>query len=57
MQSSVQLWTGKERQFALPELPAWPGVFRWNLGYDTFLGYMAGILPLLKAGKTGFDVL
>jgi CRISPR-associated endonuclease/helicase Cas3 len=57
MQGSVQLWAGKERQFSLPELPGWPGVFRWNLGYDSVLGYMAGVLPLLKAGRQGFEPL
>jgi hypothetical protein len=53
MMGSVQLWTGKEREFALPELRGLPGVYRWNLGYDPFLGYMAGVLPLLKAGRLG----
>jgi CRISPR-associated endonuclease/helicase Cas3 len=57
MLGSVQLWIGKEREFALPELRSLPGVFRWNLQYDPFLGYMAGVLPLLKAGKTGFEPL
>jgi CRISPR-associated endonuclease/helicase Cas3 len=46
---SVQLWLGKEREFALPELRGLPGVFRWNLEYTPFLGYMAGVLPLLRA--------
>jgi len=54
---SVQLWMGKELEFALPELRGLPGVFRWNLEYDSFLGYMAGVLPLLKAGNKGFDPL
>lgn len=57
MLGSVQLWVGKERELALPELSGWPGVFRWNLEYDSFLGYMAGVLPLLKAGKVGFEPL
>jgi len=56
---SVQLWLGKEREFALPEFPHLRGVYRWNLegGYDPFLGVMKGILPLLKAAKFGLDVL
>ena len=57
MLGSVQLWMGKELEFALPELRGLPGVFRWNLEYDSFLGYMAGVLPLLKAGNKGFDPL
>lgn len=57
MMGSVQLWMGKERELALPELHGLPGVFRWNLEYNGFLGYMAGVLPLLKAGRTGFESL
>ena len=56
-QGSVQLWMGKEREFKLPEIPRLSGVFRWNLDYDPFLGVMKGILPLLKARKSGFDIL
>ena len=56
-EGSVQLWMGKERDFKLPEIPRLSGVYRWNLGYDPFLGVMKGILPLLKATKTGIDVL
>lgn len=57
MLGSVQLWLGKERKFGLPELAGLPGVFRWNLPYDSFLGYMAGVLPLLNAGEQGFEPL
>ena len=57
MLGSVQLWIGKEREFALPELRGLPGVFRWNLEYNSFLGYMAGVLPLLRAGQKGFEPL
>ena len=44
---SVQLWLGKEREFALPEFPHLQGVYRWNLadGYDSFLGVMKGVCP------------
>lgn len=57
MLGSVQLWVGKEREFALPEVHGLPGVYRWNLEYDAFLGYMTGVLPLLKAGQKGFEPL
>lgn len=33
------------------ELWAWVGE------YNPFLGYMASVLPLVKAGKTGFEAL
>ena len=54
MLGSVQLWVGKESEFALPQLKRFPGVYRWNLEYTPFLGYMAGVLALLEAGKEGF---
>jgi CRISPR-associated endonuclease/helicase Cas3 len=56
---SVQLWLGKEREFALPEFPHLRGVYRWNFedGYDAFLGVMKGILPLLRAQRYGIDIL
>jgi len=43
---SVQLWLGKEREFELEEFPRLPGVYRWNLAYDEFLGVMEGVLKL-----------
>ena len=29
----------------------------WIGAYDSFLGYMAGVLPLLTAGQKGFEPL
>ncbi len=54
MLGSVQLWDNKVTEFRLPEIHGLHEICRWNLGYDPFLGYMAGILPLLKARQTGF---
>jgi CRISPR-associated endonuclease/helicase Cas3 len=48
---SVQLWLGKEREFQLEEISRLPGLYRWNLGYDSFLGVMKGIIPLLSAKR------
>jgi hypothetical protein len=45
---------GKERELALPELR---GVFRWNLEYNPFLGYMLRVLQLLRAGESRFEPL
>lgn len=47
MLGSVQIWSGNERRFSLPEVQGLPDLFRWNLEYNSFLGYMAGVLPLL----------
>jgi CRISPR-associated endonuclease/helicase Cas3 len=57
MLGSVQLWMGKPEAFDLPQLKTFPGVYRWNLEYTPFLGYMEGVLRLLKAGKQGFEPL
>jgi hypothetical protein len=32
------------------------GIYRWNLGYDAFLGYMKGLVELKKFEKTGMIV-
>ena len=45
--------------------PAWPvttigsdgELWAWLGQYDTFLGYMAGVLELLAAGPKGFEPL
>jgi hypothetical protein len=40
------------------QLSAYDGEFwAWIGKYDSFLGYMAGVLPLLKAGQAGFEPL
>jgi len=57
---SVQIWSTKLKSGKWPIAPigsdgqlwAWTGQ-----NYSAFTGYMADILPLLKAGKSGFDVL
>ncbi|MBM3884000.1 MAG: hypothetical protein FJ280_01100 [Planctomycetes bacterium] len=56
----VQIWSSRLKSGDWPlkpighdeELWAWTGQ-----NFNGFLGYMADVLPLLKAGKTGFDVL
>jgi CRISPR-associated endonuclease/helicase Cas3 len=45
---SVQLWGRKVNELRLPQFPAYPGVYEWNLDYDSFLGYMAGLLPIIE---------
>lgn len=60
MQNSVQIWSNRLKSGDWPVKPiggdgefwAWTGQ-----NYSGFLGYMADVLPLLKAGRTGFDVL
>ncbi len=45
---SVQIWRYREVEYALKPLAGHPGLYRWTLHYDEFLGYMAGVLQLLK---------
>jgi CRISPR-associated endonuclease/helicase Cas3 len=47
---SVNLYRNKAKKFRIPadEFPPFPGLYRWNLIYDGFLGYMAGALPCLE---------
>ena len=56
---SVQIWHTKEQQFGLERLDRIRGyedLRKWNLSYDSFLGYMAGVLPLIDGGRDGFII-
>lgn len=59
MLGSVQLWANRLDAGKLPVKPLGHDgeVWAWIGEYNPFLGYMAGVLPLLKAGKTGFEPL
>ncbi len=52
-QLSIQIWFDKEFKYDLQSIEGFPELRFWNLLYDDFLGYMAGVLPLLKQTKTG----
>ena len=53
---SVQIWINRNVDFALSEIPGYPGVYAWNLDYDDFLGYMRGALPAGQV-KSGVVVI
>lgn len=44
--NSVQVANFKLKELQTPEIV--PGIFKWNLEYDDFLGYMAGIIQQKK---------
>jgi len=44
--NSVQIARYKLKETKAPELV--PGIYQWNLSYNSFLGYMAGIVQLAK---------
>jgi CRISPR-associated endonuclease/helicase Cas3 len=52
-QLSVQIWFNKESKYDLQAIEGFPELRFWNLLYDDFLGYMAGVLPLLKQDQNG----
>lgn len=47
MQGSVQLWGTKLDTFAVRPIRGSDELYAWTLGYDAFLGIMAGVLPVL----------
>ncbi len=59
MQNSVQIWANRLDPGKLPVKPlGYDGeLWAWIGEYTPFLGYMAGVLPLLKAGERGFQPL
>jgi len=59
MQNSVQIWASRLDPGKLPVKPIGPDgeLWAWIGGYDSFFGYMAGVLPLFKAGQSGFGIL
>ncbi|MBN1807168.1 MAG: CRISPR-associated endonuclease Cas3'' [Sedimentisphaerales bacterium] len=52
---SVQIWAEKEIKYDMQSLDGFPELRLWNLLYDDFLGYMAGVLPLLKQERTRYS--
>ena len=53
---SVQIYGSRASEWALREFDHMPGLFAWELGYDPFLGFMAGVLPLVDGGAKGYVV-
>lgn len=51
--NSVQLWTGKIQLLRLQPIALHPELYKWTGQYNTFLGCMADILPLIRANQTG----
>jgi CRISPR-associated endonuclease/helicase Cas3 len=57
--ASVQIWHNKEQEFGLERLEKVRGyedLRKWVLPYDSFLGYMSGVLPLIDGGRSGFVI-
>ena len=54
LRGSVQIWEHKLRDLAIQSLEWDENVYCWTGLYDPdFLGYMAGVLPLIEGRTTG----
>ena len=51
---SVQVYGSRIRDWGVREFDHVPGLFAWKLKYDPFLGFMAGVLPLIDGGAKGY---
>lgn len=52
-QKSIQIWGYKLKEQHVPELKGHPGLYKWNLKYDSFLGYMAGVIENFNLSRNG----
>ena len=43
-EGSVQVFRNRVKKLGLPEFDNMPELYNWNLGYNSFLGYMGGLL-------------
>lgn len=55
--TSVQIWFYRLKELNIPEINGRPGVYKWPYAYDTFIGYMAGILFLKELQQSSCVVL
>lgn len=54
---SVQIWGARIESLRVPQLDRFPNLYEWNLAYDEFLGYMAGVLQIEEFDAQGGAVL
>jgi len=54
-EASVQIWTSNADRYGLEAIVGFEDLYRWTLLYDAFLGYMAGVLPLIHQGLRGYS--
>jgi CRISPR-associated endonuclease/helicase Cas3 len=55
--SSVQIWGTKIESLRVPQFVRYPNMYEWNLMYDDFIGYMAGVLQDENFVKNGGAVI
>lgn len=54
---SVQIWGRKIELLKTPQFSQCPDLYEWNLAYDDFLGYMAGVLQVEDFSARGGAVV
>lgn len=54
---SVQIWGYRIESLKIPQFAQFPDLYEWNLGYDDFLGYMAGVLTVEEFSANGGAVV
>jgi CRISPR-associated endonuclease/helicase Cas3 len=54
---SVQIWQSRAHEWNLDDVAYFPGLKKWTLTYDSFLGYMAGVLPLVDADALSCSIV
>lgn len=54
---SVQIWGYRIESLKIPEFAQYPGLYEWSLAYDSFLGYMAGVLEVAEFTTSGGAVV
>ena len=50
-QADLDLLCWRAEDLRLGELPRFLGLYRWPFAYDSFLGYMAGLLPIIEVAS------
>ena len=54
---SVQIWGYKFTELGVTEFSNYPQLYRWNLAYDSFVGYMKGVLVVEKLKMSGGGIV
>jgi hypothetical protein len=53
---SVQIWQDRANDWGAADFELIPGLKKWTLPYDSFLGYMAGVLPVIDGNADGLII-
>ncbi|MDQ2950183.1 MAG: hypothetical protein M3Y27_30305 [Acidobacteriota bacterium] len=58
VRNSVQLWSTRVRDLALPQIEGHEELYRWDRDYDPdLLGYMVSVLPMIYANRDSFYMI